>query len=70
MTYSGKTAIWYNVIRSIYMYKFSLRSGMSVAFKTVVEMLIRLLMVRFALFHQLELYAAIGAIAQVHLLTT
>ena len=55
----------------IYMYKFSLRSGMmSVALKTFVEIRIRLLMVRFELFHQMELRTAIGAIAQMYLLTT
>ena len=43
---------------------------MSVAFKTFVEMRIRLLMVRFELFHQLELCAAIGAITQMYILTT
>ena len=43
---------------------------MSVACKALVEIRIRLLMVRFELFHQLELCAAIGVIAQICVLTT
>lgn len=42
---------------------------MSVEFKTFFEMRIQLLMVRFELFHQLEVCAANGAIAQRYLLT-
>ena len=52
-------------------YKFSLRSGMSVACKTLVEIRIRSLMVRFELFYQkLKPCAAIAAIAQIDLLIT
>ena len=62
----------YFVFKYLYKYKFSLRSGMSVACKEPLAE-IRIYLVRwFKLFHQLQLYvcAAVGATAQMYLLTT